>query len=781
MSIDRKRFAVICLFFLLSPSALAETSKQAKLDSGKQSDNIRVLDRFPDKNDSGETSKTRKILTDTRLLTSSELQTKLTLGQWKEASTLLDAKDTSDSVKLAFLDAYIAYKQDNYDKSLRIYKDIEPKSGLLKGHIRYFAAVSAYELGEPQKAVEWAGKVQPESQFHPDALLLLAKGLNKMSESSDLKQAEKLLELHQQKYPESTDAAEAKLLLGKILEKQGSINAAAQSYLNCIRHHPTSAHAEQAKKRFRALSDQLSPSLKDDLDKLENSPSYILRKSERLFYAHDSRRVIDLLTDAHKSWEKGASSTCKALYFIGKSYSKLRDHSTASNWYRKIRNQCEGTGYRLKALYLGGKGYWNIDQRESAREWFRTIWTEFPEHSYADDAFYFAARSFAEVGNHDDAEKLLHKQLKRYPNGDMAADAHWMLVRQMFRNNNHRKVIQYVDSVDQNFPKDLYNDGRLSYFKARALEKVGKPAEADKLYEHIVKYRPLTYYALMAFNRLGTKNLECENGSLCSQLGQADSAKLDLPKDIKGNDSFKRGVTFIQVGLTDLAGREFKSLYHSYQHKPKALWGLAKMLDKAQAYHLSHNIPRHELSGWKSGYPESEKANPRWRLAYPQAFRETVDKYASKFEIPSSFVFGLMREESAFQPSVKSWANARGLLQLMSGTAKNMARKLNVQYDDYSDLLNIDTNVHLGIGYMRDLADHVGVRPPLIAAGYNAGYGNVSNWLEGAETRQLDLWIEDIPYGQTRHYTKRVLSSYWAYTWLYEQKVPNLNLTVPKP
>jgi soluble lytic murein transglycosylase len=80
---------------------------------------------------------------------------------------------------------------------------------------------------------------------------------------------------------------------------------------------------------------------------------------------------------------------------------------------------------------------------------------------------------------------------------------------------------------------------------------------------------------------------------------------------------------------------------------------------------------------------------------------------------------------------------------------------------------------------MRDLGDKLGDHPALMIAGYNGGHGNVSRWLDERGDLPLDLWVEDIPYGQTRKYTKRVLSTFWTYNWLYsESRVPRLSFAV---
>ena len=140
-----------------------------------------------------------------------------------------------------------------------------------------------------------------------------------------------------------------------------------------------------------------------------------------------------------------------------------------------------------------------------------------------------------------------------------------------------------------------------------------------------------------------------------------------------------------------------------------------------------------------------------------------------------------MSEESGFRPRIESWANARGLLQLIAPTARGVAKAEDLKDYTFDKLFEPKTNIQLGTAYMRDLADRFEDQIPLIIAGYNGGHANIDRWLGERGKLPLDLWVEDIPYGQTRKYTKRVLTSYWAYSWLYgPARVPAVSFDLPK-
>ena len=133
-----------------------------------------------------------------------------------------------------------------------------------------------------------------------------------------------------------------------------------------------------------------------------------------------------------------------------------------------------------------------------------------------------------------------------------------------------------------------------------------------------------------------------------------------------------------------------------------------------------------------------------------------------------------MREESAFSPKTESFANAIGLTQMLVKTAKRFSDGAPVTRDV---LLDPAKNVELGARFLGFLWKHFDGTAPLTISGYNAGEAAVDRWLAERGDLDMDEFMETIPYDETRNYTKRVLASYFAYSWLYGSKpVPTVPL-----
>ena len=159
-----------------------------------------------------------------------------------------------------------------------------------------------------------------------------------------------------------------------------------------------------------------------------------------------------------------------------------------------------------------------------------------------------------------------------------------------------------------------------------------------------------------------------------------------------------------------------------------------------------------------------------WEAVYPMPFRNLVEKHAARSQVDPDLIQALMREESRFNPSARSSTGAIGLTQLMPMTAQKVARALNMGGVREASLFQPETNIKLGAKYVGMLLSELGSVPYAVAA-YNAGPEVVKRWLARRAGVELDAWVEEIPFAETRNYVKRVLASYAAYQWVYRGSV----------
>ncbi len=152
------------------------------------------------------------------------------------------------------------------------------------------------------------------------------------------------------------------------------------------------------------------------------------------------------------------------------------------------------------------------------------------------------------------------------------------------------------------------------------------------------------------------------------------------------------------------------------------------------------------------------KAVDRLDLRFPMPYQDTFERHATLQNVPKTELMAIARRESAFYPQVRSPAGARGLMQIMPATGKQVASKLGVAHRQ-SDLYEVDHNVLLGSAYYRQLLDRFAGNRVLALSAYNAGPHRVDLWRNKAgETVPVEIWVETIPYKETRNYVQAVLS-----------------------
>ncbi|WP_168187724.1 transglycosylase SLT domain-containing protein, partial [Pseudomonas sp. HMSC75E02] len=159
-------------------------------------------------------------------------------------------------------------------------------------------------------------------------------------------------------------------------------------------------------------------------------------------------------------------------------------------------------------------------------------------------------------------------------------------------------------------------------------------------------------------------------------------------------------------------------------------------------------------------------------IRFPVAHRDSLLREARNRDLHPSWVFAITRQESAFMSDARSGVGATGLMQLMPATAKETSKKFGIPLAGPQQLIVPDLNIRLGAAYLSQVQGQFNGNRVLATAAYNAGPGRVRQWLKDARHLSFDVWVESIPFDETRQYVQNVLS----YAVIYGQKIG-----VPQP
>jgi soluble lytic murein transglycosylase len=280
------------------------------------------------------------------------------------------------------------------------------------------------------------------------------------------------------------------------------------------------------------------------------------------------------------------------------------------------------------------------------------------------------------------------------------------------------------------------------YWRGRLLEARGQLEEARSVY--LLNGEERSYYSFLAADRAGHR-YQFAHDPITYRASELT--------DIESLPAIQRARELYAIKRTFDARLEWN---YAIKHLPQPqLLKAAKLADSW---------------GWHDRAISTLAQARYWddlELRFPLAYQEEVLQEAKRNQIDPAWAFAIIRQESAFAADARSRAGALGLMQLLPRTARDMARSLRVRTPGRHDLLQIDTNIQLGVGYLKKVQDRYQGHPVLATAAYNAGPNNVKRWLPIDGTVAADIWIEMVPFSETRDYLKRVLT----YTVIYEQRL----------
>ncbi len=297
----------------------------------------------------------------------------------------------------------------------------------------------------------------------------------------------------------------------------------------------------------------------------------------------------------------------------------------------------------------------------------------------------------------------------------------------------------------EDLPASEAKKPRWRYWRARVLNEQGHTKKARAIYQRLVEGNG--YYAWLAAGRLGQPYYP---------HSQSIALQLAAVKRIKARPGVIRARELFKVGWYRAAGREW---HQALSGASSALWEQAALLAQQWGWHSQ------AIASVAKGHNYKDL-----QLRYPLAYRGLIMASAHKRDIPAAWVYGMIRTESLFKPKARSYSGARGLMQLMPATARWMAKLGGDPLSGADALYTPGRNVRLGSRYLARVLRLCNGNVVLATAAYNAGPGRVKKWMPD-KAMPADIWVENIPYIETRHYVKRVLKSTAIFQWRLLQHV----------
>jgi soluble lytic murein transglycosylase len=405
----------------------------------------------------------------------------------------------------------------------------------------------------------------------------------------------------------------------------------------------------------------------------------------------------------------------------------------------------------------------------------------------ADDARYRAAVLDLEEGRPEAFRARMSELPTRYPSGDMVERALVELALEARARRDFAAARQHLDAAlagPTGTADSEGMEGRSAYWLARTLHDLELRSDAIAAYARVIREWPLSYHAQLAATRLGALSPSDLERTLAPMRHTGPEPVLRFPAHpLHQSEGFRAAIALFRVGDTSRARWALDALAATAgDAQDELLWVTAALYEQAGDRTGAMQLIREHSTAMRRVAPVGH-GRALWRLAYPAAFAPLIEESAAREQLPAAFVRAIAREESSFNPGAVSWANAYGLVQVILPTAQRHGAPLGLTVNART-LRDPETNLRIGTRFMRFLLDRYPGNVAVVPAAYNAGQGALDRWLRERHVEEgyaFDRFVEEIPYDETRRYTRRVLQSYGVYSWLDSGSLPAMPDTIPPP
>ncbi len=391
----------------------------------------------------------------------------------------------------------------------------------------------------------------------------------------------------------------------------------------------------------------------------------------------------------------------------------------------------------------------------------------FPERPEALEIGFARAEALRNRGNLEEAIDGYRSTVAMDSSHNLAGQARMWAGHLLLRLGRSDEALAVYGAYLEEFPDGRRAD-EAAYWRGRTLIEEGFEEEGREVLLQIPLDHPLSYYAVRAGELLGT----------------APTPAIPVPTDTLPfpsllRDGLGRFDRLLAVGLNGAADWEFENLASRIRESPdverrqKVLLRLAHELNERGFTREGINL------GWELRREGAKEDRDLLLAIYPFPYREIVMAEALERGIDPYLMAGLIRQESAFWVRARSGADARGLMQVLPTTGRGLARTggpEGFRPDDH--LYEAEINIHLGMAFFQDMRRRFGPDLPIILSSYNAGPSRARRWRQYPEARDMPLFVERIPFTETRGYVKNVLANRAIYAWLYGQ-VPDSQQRAP--
>jgi soluble lytic murein transglycosylase len=386
----------------------------------------------------------------------------------------------------------------------------------------------------------------------------------------------------------------------------------------------------------------------------------------------------------------------------------------------------------------------------------------YPKSPWSEEILFSLAVRHDDEDEREQALGYYRRMLAEFPAGKHVLDAKWRVLWEDFRSGRYADAGFGWEEAARERPGSA-ESSKFLYWAGRSYQEAGRFDRAEPLYRQVLLGYQNTYYGRRALEHLS--EIQDQRSSLAAIEAARSGIDLSEALSVDRVSLQTRIAQLYAAGLEKEALREAESAVQGKRDD-------AAFLSMAAWIHADRRRNLDAFRTIREAFPFHVSATgdllprPIWELFYPLGYWEPIERYSTERGLNPYLVAALIRQESTFNPGVRSHAGARGLMQILPSTGRLLARQERLRYDA-SDLYDPEINIRYGTRYLKDVLGSFGGRVDYALASYNAGPHRVQRWTGMDLTIPSEIFIEEIPFDETRDYVKLVLRNEMLYRRLY--------------
>jgi len=745
----RRPFALclVCVLVCVSAGAVPQTSKTSTSKTSKKQTTKKKVAAIPAAAKLGRINRAFVASANLKPM-AQQLLADRTPQAYSAVESYARKQSSADAAAMAWMVlGYAHYLDKDYAAARTAWQQTAALEPVVGDYLTWLKA-SSYQ-GE-NKSPQVVATLEDFEQKYPDSLnlhdvqLLYAGALLAGDEP---RRAIAYLEKHRQ--PAQPDL---ELLLARAYTNAGDKDKAKEVFRHIYFELPLSSEADAAATEMKGLGE---PHPVGSFEQRHTRAEALLK----------GRRYHDAVAELSPLVEQAPTAELTDLQLdYGSALYRARRHDDARHLFESVfGSQSSSIDQKAQALYFLAEVARERDDATRHAELIEQLRELAPASPWLQQALLSSANMYLLRGEFETSIRFYSELYHRQPTGRYASLSHWKAAWLTYRLGKKDEAAQLFDEHLAQYPASAEVPAAL-YWRGRTAEDRGDQALARAYYQKLSETFRHYYYANLSRSRLDKMaGTQVTDLPILDKLPPpaAPPKNWDTPT---GNLRAQKAQLLANAALYDFAIKELQA----------ATTGLPPWLAKSQAdvYVESGSYIR-AIVTMKRAFPGyfavdiDQVPRPVWEALFPRAYWDDLKRHSAEHQLDPYLVASLIRQESEFNPAAISPANAMGLMQLLPSVGKHLAKEAKLRRFSTDDLLTPGVNLQLGTRYFKSTVDHYDGQVEYALAAYNAGQNRVAEWRSRGKYRDMEEFVESIPFTETREYVQAILRNARFYKLLY--------------